>query len=87
MDVDSATTTIGVLDFQGKQIMGVTEDTQAATLVDFLPSLPGPLYLTLQEGNSAAWLAEVLSPHVRQLIVCDQLTAELNFKSEGGKLQ
>jgi hypothetical protein len=36
MDVHSATTTIAVLDFQGKQIMDVTVETQAATLVDFL---------------------------------------------------
>lgn len=71
MGVHSATTTIAVLDFQGKQVMDVSVETQAATLVDFLRGLRDSLYLTLEGGNFAAWLAEVLSPHVRQLIVCN----------------
>ncbi len=71
MDVHAATTTAAVLDGDGKQIMDVTLKTEASTLVQFLRGLDGHLCLTLEEGTHAAWLAELLAPHVDRLTVCN----------------
>ncbi len=71
MDVHAATTTIAVLDAQGRRIMEVTLATQASTLIDFVRGLRGRLQLTFEESNCAAWLTEVLSPYVEKLIVCN----------------
>lgn len=71
MDVHTATTTVAVLDERGQQIMDVTLKTEAATLVQFLRGLSGSLYVTLEEGTFAAWLADVLTPHVDRLVVAN----------------
>lgn len=71
MDVHTATTTVAVLDDRGQQIMEVTLKTEAAILVQFLRGLNGYLCLTLEEGTFAAWLADVLAPHVDRLVVAN----------------
>ena len=46
-------------------------ETKAATIVGFIRGLHGTLSLTLEEGTSAAWLHDLLKPHVSRLVVCD----------------
>jgi hypothetical protein len=46
-------------------------ETKAATLVQFLQGLRGELHVTLEEGTWAAWLYDVLQPHVHELVVCN----------------
>jgi transposase len=46
-------------------------ETKASSLVQFLQGLRGELQLTLEEGTWAAWLYDVLLPHVHQLVICD----------------
>src|SRR6201988_85606 len=45
--------------------------TGAGTIVEFIQGLHGPLSLTSEEGTSAAWLHDLLKPHVSRLVVCD----------------
>jgi transposase len=38
-------------------------------LVNFLRSIPGRKHLCLEEGTQSAWLYEILSPHVEEIVV------------------
>jgi transposase len=71
LDVHQATISVAVLDASGKLVMECVIATQAATILEFLGGLRGSLYLTLEEGTWAAWLYDLLRPHVAQLVVCN----------------
>jgi transposase len=71
MDVHQATMSVAVMDWQGKLIMECIVETKAATIVEFLNGLRGDLSVTFEEGTSAAWLHDLLKPHVSHLVVCD----------------
>jgi hypothetical protein len=49
----------------------------------FLMLMDGTLSLTFEEGTSAAWLLDLLKPHVSRLVVCDPRKAAL--LKEGNK--
>lgn len=71
LDVHAATTTFVVLDEHGKErIHGVCE-TKAESLLSLVKGISGSVDLTLEEGTHAAWLYELLSPHVAKLVVCN----------------
>ena len=69
MDVHQATISVAVLDDRGKLIMECILETKAATILEFLHGLRGSLSVTFEEGTSAAWLHDLLKPHVTQLVV------------------
>ncbi|MBB5330510.1 IS110 family transposase [Tunturiibacter gelidoferens] len=71
MDVHQATISVAVLDSRGKLIMESILETKAATILEFLQGLNGSLSVTFEEGTSAAWLHDLLKPHVTRLVVCD----------------
>ena len=71
MDVHQATISVAVMDGQGKLMMECLLETKAATIVEFMRGLHGTLSLTFEEGTSAAWLHDLLKPHVSRLVVCD----------------
>ena len=56
---------------------------QASTIVEFIQGLQGTLSLTFVEGTWAAWLHDLLQPHVSRLVVCDPRKAAL--LKEGNK--
>jgi transposase len=71
MDVHQATISAAVRDARGKLIMECLLETKAATIIEFIQGLQGTLSLTFEEGTSAAWLHDLLKPHVSRLVVCD----------------
>jgi transposase len=71
MDVHQVTISVAVMDAGGKLIMECLLETKAATIVEFIRGLHGTLSLTFEEGTSAAWLHDLLKPHVSRLVVCD----------------
>ena len=71
MDVHQATIAVAAMDTQGKLIMECLLETKAATIVEFIQGLRGTLSLTFEEGTLAAWLHDLLKPHVNRLVVCD----------------
>ena len=71
MDVHQATISVAVLDSTGKLVMESILETKAATILQFIHGLRGNLYVTFEEGTSAARLYDVLVPHVTKLVVCD----------------
>jgi len=71
MDVHQATISIAVLNSSGKLVMESVIETKALTIVQFVRGLRGDLHVTLEEGTWAAWLYDLLKPHVREVLVCD----------------
>jgi transposase len=71
MDVHQATISVAVMDAHGKLMMECLLETKAATIVQFIQGMHGTLALTFEEGTSAAWLHDLLKPHVSRLVVCD----------------
>jgi hypothetical protein len=52
----------------GKLVMESILESKAATLLQFLAGLRGNLSVTFEEGTWAAWLYDVLKPHVTHLV-------------------
>ena len=71
LDVHKEAVAIAVLNSAGKLVMESVVETKASTLLDFLRGLRGELHVTLEEGTWAAWLYDVLRPHVVELVVCN----------------
>lgn len=71
MDVHQATISVAVMDSRGKLIMECILETKAATILEFIHGLRGTLSVTFEEGTSAAWLHDLLKPHVSRIVVCD----------------
>jgi transposase len=71
LDVHQATTSIAVMDSTGKVVMESILETKAATILEFFAGLRGTLSVTFEEGTWAAWLYDVLKPHVAKLVVCN----------------
>jgi len=83
LDVHQATISAAVMDASGKLLMECLLETKAATILEFVQGLHGTLSLTFEEGTSAAWLHDLLKPHVSRLVVCDPRKAAL--LKEGNK--
>jgi len=71
LDVHQATISVAVMDASGKVVMESILETKAATLLEFFAGLRGTLSVTFEEGTWAAWLYDVLKPHVAKLVVCN----------------
>jgi transposase len=71
LDVHQATISAVVLDSSGNLVMESILETKAATILQFVHGLRGSLHITLEEGTCAAWLHELLKPHVSRVVVCD----------------
>ena len=71
MDVHQATISVAVMDGKGKLIMECILETKADTILEFVHGLRGTVSVTFEEGTAAAWLHDLLKPHVAQLVVCD----------------
>jgi len=46
-------------------------ETKASVILQFIHGLSGDLQVTFEEGTWAAWLYDLLKPHVTKLVVCD----------------
>ena len=87
MDVHQATISVAVLDAQGKTIMESILETKASTLLEFLGGLRGTLNVTFEEGTWAAWLYDLLKPHVAKVLVCNpRKNALLKHGSKSDKI-
>ena len=71
MDVHKETISIAVMNGEGKLVMESIIETKASTILQFIHGVGGDLHLTFEEGTWAAWLYDLLKPHVTELVVCD----------------
>ena len=92
LDIHQATISAAVLDSAGKLVMECILETKTATILQFIHGLRGSLHVTLEEGTNAAWLHDLLKPHVTQVLVCDprknaaMKTGNKNDRSDARKL-
>jgi hypothetical protein len=71
LDVHQVTISTTVLDSTGKLVMESILETKAATILQFIHGLRGSLHVTFEEGTCAAWLHDLVKPHVTQVLFCD----------------
>jgi transposase len=69
LDVHAASCTAAVVDARGKKLGSCVLETNGQALVEFFKTRPGTLHVCLEEGTQAAWLVEILSPHVAEVVV------------------
>ena len=71
MDVHKATTVIAVLNFAGKVVAEAIIETTTSSILDFLKGQRGTLHVAFEEGTQAAWLYDLIRPHVANVVACD----------------
>jgi len=71
MDVHKETISIAVMNSDGKVVMESIIETKASTILQSIQGIRGDLHVTFEEGTWAAWLHDLLKPHVTELVVCD----------------
>jgi hypothetical protein len=71
MDVHKESNSSAVRNGFGKRVMECVIETKASMILQFLQGLRGELYVTFEEGTWAAWLLDLLKPHVTKVVVCD----------------
>jgi transposase len=71
MDVHKAITVIVVLNSLGEKLTEAFVRTTSMAILDFLQGQRGTLYVAFEEGTYAAWLYDLIRPHVADVVVCD----------------
>jgi transposase len=71
MDVHRESISIAVMNSAGKIVLECVVETKASIILQFINGLRGELHVTFEEGTWAAWLYDLLKPHVTKLVVCD----------------
>src|ERR1017187_8902317 len=71
MDVHRESISIAVMNSAGKVVLECVIETKASIILQFIDGLRGDLHVTFEEGTWAAWLYDLLKPHVTKLVVCD----------------
>ena len=69
IDSHATSCTLAVVGPSGRKLSQQVVETNASALVEAIRSIPRPRHLCLEEGTHSAWLHEILSPHVDELVV------------------
>ena len=87
MDVHKESISVAVMNASGKIVMECVIETKANMILQCIDGLRGDLHVTFEEGTSAAWLYDLLKPHVTELIVCDpRKNASMREDSQNDKI-
>ena len=87
LDVHKEAIAIAVLNGVGKLVMESIIETKASTILQFIQGVRGDLYVTFEEGTWAAWLYDLLKPHVAKVVVCNpRVNALLKEGSKSDKI-
>jgi transposase len=71
MDVHKESISIAVMNAAGKVVMECVIETKASMMLQFIDGLRGDVRVTFEEGTWAAWLYDLLKPHVSEVLVCN----------------
>ena len=71
MDVHKESISIAVRNDAGKIVMECVIETKASMILQFIDGLRGDVHVRFEEGTWAAWLYDLLKPHVTKVVVCD----------------
>lgn len=69
LDAHGTSCTFGVIGPSGRKLRQDVVETNGKALVHHLRSIPGRKHLCIEEGTQSAWLYEILSPHVDEIVV------------------
>jgi transposase len=69
LDGHTSSCTLGVVNPKGKHLSCQVIETNGEALVNVITGIPGKVHLCIEEGSQSSWLAEILSPHVAELVV------------------
>jgi transposase len=69
LDVHSQSCTMVALGPSGRRLKALVLETNGRVLVDAIKGVAGQRHLCLEEGTQSAWLHELLSPQVAELVV------------------
>jgi transposase len=69
MDMHTQSISIAVRNSVGKVLMDCVIETKASTILQFIDGLRGDVRVTFEKGTWAAWLYDLLKPHVIQVVV------------------
>lgn len=69
LDGHAESCTLAVMGPSGKRLKSMVVETNGQALLEAVRSIPGRIHLCLEEGTQSAWLHELLSPHVEELVV------------------
>jgi hypothetical protein len=69
LDPHATTCTFAVIGPSGRKLRHDVVETHGSALVSYLRSIPGKKHLCVEEGTHSAWLYEILSPHVEEIVV------------------
>src|SRR6202045_3739979 len=87
MDVHKEAISVAVMNSAGKVVMESILQTQANTILDVFQGLRGNVQVTFEEGTWAAWLYDLLKPHVTTVVVCNpRKNALLKDGNKGDKI-
>ena len=87
MDVHTESISIAVRNAVGKIVMESVIETKASMILQCIDGLRGDLRVTFEEGTWAAWLYDLLKPHVAEVLVCNpRKNALLKEGSKGDQI-
>ncbi len=69
LDVHAISCTMAIVGPSGRKLGSHVLETHGKVLIDAIKRIPRPRHLCMEEGTQSAWLYEVLSPHVDELVV------------------
>ena len=69
LDGHARSCTLAVESASGRRLSSRVVETNGRALVEAIREIPGEVHLCIEEGTQSAWLHEVLSPHVAELVV------------------
>lgn len=69
IDAHSQTCTLVVMSPSGKRLTSKVVETNGRALVDAVLSIAGDRHVCIEEGTQSAWLHELVSPHVVEIVV------------------
>jgi transposase len=75
VDVHATSCTVAVVGPSGRKLGSHVVQTNRQALVEQIRAIARPRHLCLEEGTQSAWLHEVLSPHVDELVVAGIATS------------
>ena len=69
LDAHALSCTLAVIGPSGKRLKSVVVETNGQALVEAIRSISGRRHVCIEEGTQSAWLHELLSPHVEEVVV------------------
>jgi transposase len=69
LDAHSQTCTFAVMSPTGRRLREQIVETHGSALIDCVKAIAGTKHLCFEEGTHSEWLYEVLTPHVRDIVV------------------